>query len=68
MAKTDRPPASDWFDFQASKFKPKPSYPDSKLRVWTKPEKAVPADEMKVEESTDSPSVIMRIIGKFRGE
>lgn len=29
----------DYFSYQAKKFKPKTAYPDSKMKVWTKPER-----------------------------
>lgn len=56
----------DYFSYQASKFKPKLSYPDSKMRVYTKPDPE--QDEIKVEESTASDSMIVRVIKAWKGE
>lgn len=56
----------DYFSYQAKKFKPKTAYPDSKMKVWTKPERKEP--EVDVEETDASASMIQRIIGKFRAE
>lgn len=59
--------SDSWFNFQASKFKPKQSYPDSRMKVYTKPEPAKP-EEIEVEESTASDSMIVRVIKAFKGE
>lgn len=59
--------SDSWFNFQAGKFKPKLSYPDSKMRVYNKPDAAKPT-EIEVEESTASDSMIVRVIKAFKGE
>lgn len=57
--------SGSWFNYQAAKFKPKLSYPDSKMRVYTKPE-PLTAPEIEVEESTASDSMVVRIIKAFK--
>ena len=60
--------ATDWFSHQAAKFKPKTAYPDSRMKVWNKPETKNDDRILIVEESNASDSMIQRIIGKFRGD
>lgn len=67
MADRKRQSADDYFSYQANKFKPKLSYPDSKMRVYTKPEPLKP-QPIEVEESTASDSMVVRIIKAFKGE
>jgi hypothetical protein len=55
-----------WWQYQAAKLAPKPSYQRPMPTFERKPE---PKEEpMVVEESDASDSVIMRIIGKIRGQ
>ena len=58
---------SDWFEYQAKKTAPKPAYQRPMPKRQSPP--AEPESEgMTVEESTASDSMIMRIIGKIRGQ
>lgn len=67
MASKRQSTDDDYFSYQANKFKPKLSYPDSKMKVYTKPEPAKP-QTIEVEESTASDSMVVRIIKAFKGE
>ena len=43
--------SDDYFSYQAKKFKPKLSYPDSRMRVYTKPEPKPVVRDVEVEET-----------------
>lgn len=59
--------SDDWFSYQAQKTAPKPSYLRT-MPVQRRVEREPKTESMTVEESTASDSMIVRILGKIRGQ